>query len=247
MNANSTPTKQAKSNPGNGHLALDPKALEAAKRSLDDGAVTPHFGPWREDIIKLLNDSLATELVCVMRYKRHHFTAVGLASPAIADEQVRKAAAARALQAARALPAGGWSGRLAEEGAVDLVGAPANPAEAFLRAVRRQVRARNAEAEEAGRHHPPPLTRRASTRPRRPTQIFQRRQHIPHDKAIQWEPFQEMAHSDCHGVDVPGRARDGLGQHASVSVVDTGREVTRFPRHRSKCGAQQGLGLLFDH
>lgn len=86
MNANSTPTKQAKSNPGNGHLALDPKALEAAKRSLDDGAVTPHFGPWREDIIKLLNDSLATELVCVMRYKRHHFTAVGLASPAIADE-----------------------------------------------------------------------------------------------------------------------------------------------------------------
>src|SRR5256885_11276220 len=86
MNPNSTPTKQAKSNAGNGHLALDPKALEAAKHSLDDGAVTPHFGPWREDIIKLLNDSLATELVCVMRYKRHHFTAVGLASPAIADE-----------------------------------------------------------------------------------------------------------------------------------------------------------------
>ena len=86
MNPNSTTTKQAKSNAGNGHLALDPKALEAAKHSLDDGAVTPHFGPWREDIIKLLNDSLATELVCVMRYKRHHFTAVGLASPAIADE-----------------------------------------------------------------------------------------------------------------------------------------------------------------
>ena len=83
MNPNSTPTKQAKSNAGNGHLALDPKALEAAKHSLDDGAVTPHFGPWREDIIKLLNDSLATELVCVMRYKRHHFTAVGLASPAL--------------------------------------------------------------------------------------------------------------------------------------------------------------------
>jgi bacterioferritin len=86
MNPNSTPTKQSRTNSGNGHLALDPKALEAAKRSLDDGAVTPHFGPWREDIIKLLNDSLATELVCVMRYKRHHFTAVGLASPAIADE-----------------------------------------------------------------------------------------------------------------------------------------------------------------
>ena len=72
-------------------------------------------------------------------------------------------------------------------------------------------------------------------------------QHIARDKALQWEPFQEMSHCDSHRVDVPGRARDGLGQHASVSVVDTGREVTRFPRHRSKCGAQQGLGLLFDH
>lgn len=34
----------------------------------------------------LLNDSLATELVCVMRYRRHHFTATGMASPAIAAE-----------------------------------------------------------------------------------------------------------------------------------------------------------------
>src|SRR5690606_3869627 len=35
---------------------------------------------------QLLNDSLATELVCVLRYKRHHFTATGLESPAIAEE-----------------------------------------------------------------------------------------------------------------------------------------------------------------
>src|SRR5450432_63178 len=67
-------------------LALNESGLEAAKRSLDEGAVTPSYGPWREDIIKLLNDALATELVCVLRYKRHHFTAKGLASPAIADE-----------------------------------------------------------------------------------------------------------------------------------------------------------------
>jgi bacterioferritin len=38
------------------------------------------------NIIKLLNDSLATELVCVLRYKRHHFTAKGLASAKIAEE-----------------------------------------------------------------------------------------------------------------------------------------------------------------
>lgn len=67
-------------------MVLNDAAIQAAKRSLDDGAVTPNYGPWREDIIKLLNDSLATELVCVLRYKRHHFTAEGLASPKIAEE-----------------------------------------------------------------------------------------------------------------------------------------------------------------
>ena len=67
-------------------MKLDEAAIDAARRSLDQGAVTPNYGPWREDVIKLLNDSLATELVCVLRYKRHHFTAAGLASPKIADE-----------------------------------------------------------------------------------------------------------------------------------------------------------------
>ena len=69
-----------------GHMKLDEAAIDAARRSLDQGAVTPSYGPWRNDIIKLLNDSLATELVCVLRYKRHHFTAAGLASPKIAEE-----------------------------------------------------------------------------------------------------------------------------------------------------------------
>ena len=67
-------------------MALDESAIDAARHSLDQGAVTPSFGPWRDDIVKLLNDSLATELVCVLRYRRHHFTAQGLASSPIADE-----------------------------------------------------------------------------------------------------------------------------------------------------------------
>lgn len=67
-------------------MVLDEVAIEAARHGLDHGAVNPSYGPWRKDIIKLLNDSLATELVCVLRYKRHHFTAQGLASPKIADE-----------------------------------------------------------------------------------------------------------------------------------------------------------------
>ena len=69
-------------------MVLDETAMAAARRSLDQGAVTPSYGtgPWRKDVIKLLNDSLATELVCVLRYKRHHFTAQGLSSPKIAEE-----------------------------------------------------------------------------------------------------------------------------------------------------------------
>jgi len=67
-------------------LQLDEARLEQAKRSLDDGAVVPSFGPWRDDIVSLLNDALATELVCILRYKRHHFTAKGVASPKIAEE-----------------------------------------------------------------------------------------------------------------------------------------------------------------
>ena len=67
-------------------LVLDNQAIEAAKRSLDEGAVTPSYGPWRDTIVRLLNDALATELVCVLRYKRHYFTAHGLASPRVAEE-----------------------------------------------------------------------------------------------------------------------------------------------------------------
>lgn len=67
-------------------MVLNETAIDSARRSLDKGAVTPSYGPWRKDIIKLLNDSLATELVCVLRYKRHHFTAKGLKSPKVAEE-----------------------------------------------------------------------------------------------------------------------------------------------------------------
>jgi bacterioferritin len=67
-------------------MELDGAALKAAAQNLGDGAVTPSSSQWNEDIIRLLNDSLATELVCILRYKRHYFTAHGMASPKIADE-----------------------------------------------------------------------------------------------------------------------------------------------------------------
>lgn len=80
MDTKKTPTAQSSG------LKLDMARIDAARRDLKDGAVTPAYGPWREDIIQLLNGALATELICVMRYRRHHFTADGLASPKIKEE-----------------------------------------------------------------------------------------------------------------------------------------------------------------
>jgi bacterioferritin len=66
--------------------ALDNVALDQVRRQ----SLQQQHGAaellWRKGLVKLLNDALGTELVCVLRYKRHHYTAHGLASPAIADE-----------------------------------------------------------------------------------------------------------------------------------------------------------------
>lgn len=58
----------------------------AARDDLADGAVTAGYSCNRESIIAMLGDALATELVCVLRYRRHHFMARGLAARSIADE-----------------------------------------------------------------------------------------------------------------------------------------------------------------
>ena len=57
-----------------------------ARQHLDEGAVTSGYGADRATVLKLLNDSLATEIVCVLRYRRHHFMAKGIQSKGIADE-----------------------------------------------------------------------------------------------------------------------------------------------------------------
>ena len=83
----STPKPNATSpQPANRTMKLDERGLAAARKNLKDGAHTPAYGPWRDDVVQLLNDALATELTCVLRYRRHHFTAEGLASPKIAEE-----------------------------------------------------------------------------------------------------------------------------------------------------------------
>ena len=57
-----------------------------ARRHVDDGAVTAGYAADRQTVLKLLNDSLATELVCVLRYRRHYFMARGIHSQGVAAE-----------------------------------------------------------------------------------------------------------------------------------------------------------------
>ncbi len=65
----------------------DVKTLrKQARTDAEQGAVTAGYSADRSKVLQLLNDSLATELVCVMRYRRHHFMATGIHSKAIADE-----------------------------------------------------------------------------------------------------------------------------------------------------------------
>jgi bacterioferritin len=57
-----------------------------ARQHIEEGAVTAGYSADRDTVLKLLNDSLATELVCVLRYRRHYFMARGIHSQAVAAE-----------------------------------------------------------------------------------------------------------------------------------------------------------------
>ncbi len=57
-----------------------------AREHIERGAVTADYRADRETVLRLLNEALATELVCVLRYKRHYFVAQGLHGKAVAAE-----------------------------------------------------------------------------------------------------------------------------------------------------------------
>lgn len=57
-----------------------------ARAHIENGAVVDGYGADREVVVRLLNEALATELVCVLRYKRHYFMAQGLQSKSVAAE-----------------------------------------------------------------------------------------------------------------------------------------------------------------
>ena len=62
-----------------------------ARQHLEQGAVTPGYRADRETVIKLLNEALATEIVCVLRYKRHYFMASGINAQSVAQEFLQHA------------------------------------------------------------------------------------------------------------------------------------------------------------
>ena len=65
---------------------IDVSAIRAVATRLEDGAVTSDYAGHRKEILALLDGALATELLCVLRYKRHYHTATGLANMSIKAE-----------------------------------------------------------------------------------------------------------------------------------------------------------------
>jgi bacterioferritin len=65
----------------------DVKTLRArARKHIEQGAITESYRADRAMVVKLLNEALATEIVCVLRYRRHHFMAAGINAEAVAAE-----------------------------------------------------------------------------------------------------------------------------------------------------------------
>ena len=64
---------------------------ERARRHIEKGAVTEGYKADRETVIKVLNEALATEIVCVLRYKRHYFMASGIHAESVAAEFLQHA------------------------------------------------------------------------------------------------------------------------------------------------------------
>jgi bacterioferritin len=63
-----------------------PTLRKRARQHIEEGAVTEGYAADRDTVIRLLNEALATELVCVLRYKRHYFMAKGIHSEGVKAE-----------------------------------------------------------------------------------------------------------------------------------------------------------------
>jgi bacterioferritin len=62
-----------------------------ARQHIEQGAVTEGYQAHRETVVRILNEALATEIVCVLRYRRHHFMASGINAQSVAQEFLQHA------------------------------------------------------------------------------------------------------------------------------------------------------------
>jgi bacterioferritin len=70
----------------------DVKTLrERARKHIEQGAITPGYKADRDAVVKMLNEALATEIVCVLRYKRHYYMASGINAQSVAAEFLQHA------------------------------------------------------------------------------------------------------------------------------------------------------------
>jgi bacterioferritin len=70
----------------------DVKTLrERARKHIEQGAVTEGYTGDRETVVKILNEALATEIICVLRYRRHYFMATGINAESVAAEFLQHA------------------------------------------------------------------------------------------------------------------------------------------------------------
>jgi len=70
-----------------GSFLTDVKEIRRrARQQIMEGAVTSDYRGDRETVVRVLNQALATEIVCVLGYKRHHYMAKGIHSQAAAEE-----------------------------------------------------------------------------------------------------------------------------------------------------------------
>jgi bacterioferritin len=73
-------------------FAADVKKIrERARKHIEEGAITEGYKANREQVTKVLNDVLATEIVCVLRYKRHYYMAQGISSDSVKAEFLQHA------------------------------------------------------------------------------------------------------------------------------------------------------------
>ena len=73
-------------NPETKPLSSVEELRKRARKNVEEGAITEGYGAQREKIIELLQEALATELVCVLRYRKHYYMAKGIDSEPIAAE-----------------------------------------------------------------------------------------------------------------------------------------------------------------